>query len=112
LELTRNPDYAALPGNPDGMTGNKAAAVERVRFVVIPDEAAARAALLAGNVDLLPDARTRDLPDLRARGLTISSSPSMDLQVLLMQTRDPCSRTCGCAVPSRSRSTCRNSCGR
>ncbi|WP_376095679.1 ABC transporter substrate-binding protein [Roseomonas sp. CCTCC AB2023176] len=89
VELTRNPDYAALPGDPDGMAGNKTASVERIRFVLIPDEAAARAALLAGNVDLLPDARTRDLQDLRARGMTISSHPSMDLQAILFQTRDP-----------------------
>lgn len=89
VELTRNPDYAALPGEPDGMAGNKTAAVERVRLVVIPDDAAAKAALLAGNVDLLADARTRDLPELRGRGLTIHSHPSMDLQALLFQTRDP-----------------------
>lgn len=90
IELTRNPDYAALPGAPDGLAGNKTPMVERVRFTIIPDDAAARAALLAGNIDVLPDARTRDLPDLRARGgLTVHSAPSMDLQVLLMQTRDP-----------------------
>lgn len=90
IELTRFAEYAALPGEPDGMAGNKAPLVERVRFQIIPDEAAARAALLAGNIDILPDARTRDLGDFRNRpGFTIHSHPSMDLQVILMQTRDP-----------------------
>ena len=89
VELTRFADYAALPGEPDGLAGNKTALVDRARFTVIPDDAAARAALLAGNIDILPDARTRDLPDLRQRGFTIHSSSSMDLQTLLMQTRDP-----------------------
>lgn len=89
IELTRNPDYAALPGEPDGLAGNRTAHVERVRFMIIPDEAAARAALLAGNIDILPDARSRDVEDLRARGFMIHSAPSMDLQVVLLQTRDP-----------------------
>lgn len=90
IELTRFDGYAALPGTPDGLAGNKAPMVERVRFTVIPDDAAARAALLAGNIDILPDARSRDLPELRQRpGISIHSAASMDLQVLLMQTRDP-----------------------
>lgn len=90
VELTRFAEYAALPGAPDGLAGNKAAHVERVRFTIIPDDAAARAALLAGNIDILPDARSRDLPELRQRaGISVHSAASMDLQVLLMQTRDP-----------------------
>ena len=90
VELTRFEQYAALPGAADGLAGNKTPMVERVRFTIIPDDAAARAALLAGNIDILPDARSRDLPELRQRqGLTIHSAASMDLQVVLMQTRDP-----------------------
>lgn len=90
VELTRFEHYAALPGATDGLAGNKTPLVERVRFTIIPDDAAARAALLAGNIDVLPDARSRDLPDLRQRqGLTVHSAASMDLQVVLMQTRDP-----------------------
>jgi peptide/nickel transport system substrate-binding protein len=61
-----------------------------VRFTIIPDDAAARAALLAGNIDVLPDARTRDLRELRTRpGLSVHSTPSFDLQMILMQTTDP-----------------------
>jgi hypothetical protein len=75
VELTRFEAYAALPGEPDGLAGNKTAMVERVRLSVIPDDAAARAALLAGNIDILPDARTRDLPDLRQRGFTSTPPP-------------------------------------
>ena len=90
VELERFAEYAALPGAPDGLAGNKAPLVDRVRYTIIPDDAAARAALLAGNIDVLPDARTRDLPDLRARpGMSVHSSPSFDLQIILMQTTDP-----------------------
>lgn len=89
IELLRNDAYAARPGAPDGLAGNRTAYAPRVRFVIIPDEAAARAALLAGNIDIIPDARTRDLADFRARGFTVTSAPTMDLQVVLLQTRDP-----------------------
>jgi peptide/nickel transport system substrate-binding protein len=90
IELTRFAEYAALPGTPDGLGGNKAPLVERLRFTIIPDDAAARAALLAGNIDILPDARSRDLPDIRGRaGLAVHSAASMDLQAVLLQTRDP-----------------------
>jgi peptide/nickel transport system substrate-binding protein len=90
VELERFAEYAALPGEPDGLAGNKTPLVERVRFTIIPDDAAARAALLASNIDVLPDARTRDLRDLRARpGMSVSSSASFDLQIILMQTNDP-----------------------
>lgn len=89
IELVRNPDYAALPGEPDGLAGNRTALVERARFMIIPDEAAARAALLAGNIDILPDARSRDVEELRGRGFTVHSAPTMDLQTVLLQTRDP-----------------------
>ena len=90
IELERFAEYAPLPGEPDGLAGNKTAHAARVRFVIIPDDAAARAALLASNIDVLPDARARDLRDLRARaGMSVHSSPSFDLQILLMQTTDP-----------------------
>jgi peptide/nickel transport system substrate-binding protein len=89
IELARFENHAALPGEPDGLAGNRTAHVARARFLIIPDEAAARAALLAGQLDILPDARSRDVADLKARGFIVHSAPSMDLQVLLMQTRDP-----------------------
>jgi peptide/nickel transport system substrate-binding protein len=89
IELNRFDGYAARAGAPDGFAGNRTAHVPRVRFVIIPDEAAARAALLAGNIDIIPDARSRDLPDFRARGFSTTSAPTMDLQMVLLQTRDP-----------------------
>lgn len=89
IELNRNPAYAALPGERSGLAGNRTALVDRVRFLVIPDEAAAKAALIAGNIDILPDARTRDVEELRGRGFTVQSAPTMDLQAVLLQTKDP-----------------------
>lgn len=91
IELLRNEAYAALPGVRDGNTGNKAALVPRVRFVVIPDSSAAKAALLSSAIDLNPDIHDEDEAEYKARRqeLVMESSATMDLQGVLFQTRDP-----------------------
>ena len=90
VELLRNEQYAALPGARDGNTGHKAALVPRVRFVVIPDAAAAKAALLSGGIDLIHDIQDEDEAEYKARkDVVMESSATMDLQGLLFQTRDP-----------------------
>ena len=91
VELQRFADYAArAEAKPDGYTGNKAALVDQVRFVVIPDNATAKAALMARGVDLLPDVTATDAADLKqSKGLTIQVSPAMSINGLLFQTRDP-----------------------
>ena len=90
IELLRFADYAALPGNPDGHAGNKTAHVDRVRWLIIPDSAAAKAALLSGAIDINPDIATQDLAELRARpDLRVDGAPTMGTMALLFQTNDP-----------------------
>ncbi|MDJ0388532.1 ABC transporter substrate-binding protein [Roseomonas sp. E05] len=90
VELDRFDGYVSLPGERDGFAGGKQALVPKVRFVVIPDSSAAKAALLAGNVDVLTDVPSPELPDLRARAdVTVLAAPTMGVTGLLMQTRDP-----------------------
>lgn len=90
IELERFEGYASLEGPRDGFVGGKQAHAERVRFMVIPDSSAAKAALLAGNVDVLADVPAPELPDLRGReGVTVAAAPTMGMTGLLMQTRDP-----------------------
>lgn len=90
IDLTRFADYSALPGTPDGHVGNKTAHVDRVRWQIIGDSAAAKAALLAGNIDLLADASSSDLADYRARGdLRVVLTPTMGVVGLLLQPADP-----------------------
>lgn len=90
IELLRNDDYAALPGKRDGNTGHKKAEVAKVRFVVIPDSSAAKAALLSGGIDLIYDINDEDMAEYKARkDLVMESSAVMDIQGLLFQTRDP-----------------------
>ncbi|HVZ44470.1 MAG TPA: ABC transporter substrate-binding protein [Ramlibacter sp.] len=90
IELVRNDAYAALPGKRDGNTGNKTAEVARVRFVIIPDSSAAKAALFSGGIDLIYDINDEDMAEYKARrDIVLDTEPSMDMQGVLFQTRDP-----------------------
>lgn len=90
IDLARNDDYAALPGGVDGLAGNKRAHVPRLRFVIVPDDSAAKAALLTGNVDVLPDIVSSDLATYQARkDIALHTAPQMDIVAFLFQTRDP-----------------------
>ncbi len=90
VELARFPDYSARDGEVDGYTGNKTAHVDRVRWLVIPDASAAKAALLSGAIDINPDIANQDIEELRARpDMRISATTTMGTMALLMQTRDP-----------------------
>ncbi|WP_186094950.1 ABC transporter substrate-binding protein [Burkholderia gladioli] len=71
---------------PSGLAGAKLAHGD-VRFVVIPDEAAQKSALVAGQIDLMSVGENGVLPsDPRWRLVT---GPTADPAMLLMQTRDP-----------------------
>jgi len=90
IELLRFDDYAARSEPMSGYTGAKKAEVERVRFMIIPDSAAAKAALYSNAVDIITDAPSSDFAELKARtDIKLDASPSMGLNALLLQTRDP-----------------------
>jgi peptide/nickel transport system substrate-binding protein len=90
IELERNADYAALPGPRDGNTGGKRGLVDKVRFVVIPESSAARAALISGAIDILDGVNPNELPGLKsAKGIKIDLHPTMDVYALIFQTADP-----------------------
>lgn len=90
IELVRNPNYKSLPGDRDGLTGGKKALAEKVRFIVIPEGAAAKAALYAGNIDVRPDFAARDLEEVKGRNdVKVGTHPTMELNGILFQTKDP-----------------------
>lgn len=90
VDLERFADYAALPGGLNGLAGDKSQGPAQVRFLLIPDGSAARAALLSGDIDLIPDVDNRDAAELSARpDLTLTSAPTLGVSGLLLQTRDP-----------------------
>jgi peptide/nickel transport system substrate-binding protein len=77
-------------GKPDGYSGSKRPLVDEVRFMVIPDSAAAKAALLRGNIDVVPDVANADVKELKANSdLGLSIAQNMGISTLLIQTRDP-----------------------
>src|SRR5690606_19619664 len=89
ITLTRFEDYAALEGERDGYTGNKAPLVDEVRFVVVPDPAAAKAALVAGDLDIVPDVSNADQQELEgAQGINVAVAATAGKNGLLFQTRD------------------------
>jgi len=90
IELSRFDDYAALEGERTGYVGDKTPLVDAVRFLIIPDDAAARTALLSGDVDIIPDVANADVEDFEANGdIEVDQVPGMGLSAYLFQTRDP-----------------------
>ena len=91
VELERFDGYTPrAEAEVDGYTGNKQAFVDKVRFEVIPDSASAKAALLSGGVDVLPDVTAMDAAQLiQVKNLQVQVSPIMTISGLLFQTRDP-----------------------
>ncbi|MGE0724118.1 MAG: ABC transporter substrate-binding protein [Alphaproteobacteria bacterium] len=89
IELVRFDGYKPRPGGIDGYTGNKTVMVERARFIVIPDASAAKAALLADSIDILPDVTADDMAELKKRDIAIDTSPTMSMNAILIQTKDP-----------------------
>lgn len=90
MDLVRFRDYAALSGDRDGHVGNKTALVDRVRWQIIPDSAAAKAALVAGSIDINPDIPGSDLAELRARSdMRVVVTPTMGVVTILLQPNDP-----------------------
>jgi peptide/nickel transport system substrate-binding protein len=88
--LKKFADYKSPPGDKeDGYTGHKAPLVDEVKFLVVPDGVAVKAALLAGDIDaalLL----SSDVDELKASGkVEIRLEPDSVKHVILFQTRDP-----------------------
>jgi len=90
VEVQRFEAYLPRTGAFDGLAGRKLALAERVRFVVSPDAAATKAALLGGQIDIFPSVPMAGVEDLReARNVKLLQSPTLGWSVLLLQTRDP-----------------------
>ena len=90
VQLKRFARYAALPGPRDGNTGGKHALVDELRFLIIPDSSAARAALIRGSLDIIDNLYPSELMGIRGRpDLQLQSVPILDCYSLLMQTGDP-----------------------
>lgn len=90
VEMERFERYQARPDKADGFAGAKQAIIPRVRWMVIPDPASARAALLAGQIDVVSGIDANDLAELRLQdGVDLHLAPSLDWNALLVRSTDP-----------------------
>ncbi len=90
VEMERFAFYQPPSEKSDGFAGEKRALVPRVRWMVVPDPASARAALLAGQVDIVSGIDANDLAELRLReDVAVHLAPSLDWNALLMRSQDP-----------------------
>jgi peptide/nickel transport system substrate-binding protein len=89
VKLAKFADYAALPGKPDGYTGAKRPLVDGVKFMVIPDPATTKAAVLSGAVDTAAVLDSDLLELSKAPNLEMKTTTNGVKEVILFQTRDP-----------------------
>lgn len=88
IDLEKFEGYAALPGKPDGLTGGKDGGPARVRITVVPDPSAAKAALIAGSLDMVPDVDEKDVAGLRGKsGISVVISQTLGSVGILLQTK-------------------------
>lgn len=90
IDLHRFADYAALPGDLDGLAGNKSGGPESIRLMLIPDTAASTAALQSHSIDMVPGVDESVAESLGARPeFTLASTATLGVSGILLQTRDP-----------------------
>ncbi|WP_343716460.1 ABC transporter substrate-binding protein [Inquilinus sp.] len=88
--LKRFDGYASRDGDRDGYTGGKKALAETVRFAIIGDPAAAKTALLSGDIDLVPDVSIADKQEIDGqKGVRTELAQTLSMSAILIQTRDP-----------------------
>ncbi|TWT18715.1 ABC transporter substrate-binding protein [Luteimonas marina] len=90
IELVAFPGYRSRNEPRDGNAGGKIAYAHTIRWLVIRDDASRRAALIKGQVDVLPWLSAPELVELRKYPrIGIKSSPTLGSNVLLIQSDDP-----------------------
>ncbi|WP_225025922.1 ABC transporter substrate-binding protein [Xinfangfangia pollutisoli] len=89
VELQKFQDYVPVKAPMSGYAGDRSAHVDAVRFLVIPDTAAAEAALYAGQIDVLPDLEPANIPEAEKNGAQVVTGQGLGFQTVLVQTADP-----------------------
>lgn len=90
VELERFDGYVPLDMPRDGYSGSREAFVDSVRFLVTPDSAAAKTALLAGDIDILPRLDLSSIEEVEGTDdLVVQTVATAEWEVLMMQNTDP-----------------------
>ncbi|MEJ1124425.1 MULTISPECIES: ABC transporter substrate-binding protein [unclassified Phyllobacterium] len=85
FEGYKSPDGSGF----DGYVGNKAPHADRATFVVVPDAATVRAAVIAGNIDVA-QILTSDVEELKeVKGIKVLTPSDASKHALLFQTNNP-----------------------
>lgn len=89
IELEAFDDYQSRNEPRNGYAGGKVAYARTIRWLVIRDDAARRAALIKGQVDVLPWLSMPEFVELRKYPqIEIKSAPTLASNVLLIQSSD------------------------
>jgi len=89
IELARFEDYKPRTEPADGYAGAKHPKVDRIRFLIVPDPSAARAAVLSGNIDIWHSMDPKFAKEMEAGGkIKIAGSPVASINTVVMQTND------------------------
>lgn len=90
VRLEKFDGYVAAAAPTDGLSGAKHPLVDELKFVVVPDDATAKAALLAGDLDVIPEIANSDYKELKEDSrVNVSVAATMGPVGLIIQTRDP-----------------------
>lgn len=90
VRLEKFQDYSSVSAGTDGLAGAKRPMVDEVKFVVVPDDATAKAALLSGDLDVIPEIANSDYKEFKSDSrVNVSVAPTMGPVGLILQTRDP-----------------------
>ncbi len=90
IKLSRFDGYAALESEVSGYAGNKTTYLDGVVFQIVPETSTALAGLQTGDLDLVYQLEPTDRAELEgASEVAIHEGPSLEWNVLLLQTEDP-----------------------
>jgi peptide/nickel transport system substrate-binding protein len=89
VDLDRFADYRPSAAPASGYAGARIAHVDHVRFNVIPDDSAARAALQTDAIDVITEVPPEHMAELKAAGLDVQTTPGLARDALLINDKDP-----------------------
>ena len=90
IRLERFEDYQTADGARSGYAGSRKAWLNAVEFVIVPETTTALAGLQSGDLDLVYQLQPTDKAEIGdASRVQIHQGPSLEWNVLLIQTEDP-----------------------
>jgi len=89
IRLERFDGYRPRNEPVDGYAGGRVAYLDSIKLLITPEESVAKAALYAGDVDVLPGLGPSHVEEVRSKGMEVQVVDGLPWTALLVQTRDP-----------------------